>query len=448
MSNTFGWKRKNGEKVGEVMFEFIRDIATNLFFIMFLVFLYQYWSEKRDWSRQIKQIAVFLFGALSIILCMKFTIPTNTGFVFDLRYIPFIIGGLYGGPLVTIGLYLIMFIIRLSIGGMVGIIITTTISTLIAIVMLSIHKLFTTWGSNKKISFATTLGTYSALIVAVMTVLISPGAGLDQRDWITYIAGYLVGTWISTKVVEDIRQHELLQRKLIRNEKLEAVSHLASSISHEVRNPLTTSRGFMQLLSEQDVPDHCKEYIKISIEEIDRAAGIIQDYLTFAKPSPEKVEILQIKDELKRALDVMQPLANMNNVKVQSVLMEGLIKAERSRLQQCFVNLMKNAIEAMPNGGVLSVYSTVIDEKMVVIRIRDTGIGMDANQLSRLGEPYFSTKDIKGTGLGMMVVYRIIESMNGFIEVESEVGKGTCFTIALPLKKEAKEKISLKREVV
>ena len=430
------------------MFDFIRDIAPNLFFILFLVFLYQYWSEKREWSKPIKQIAVFLFGALSIVLCMKFTIPTDNGLVFDLRYIPFIIGGLYGGPLVTIGLYLIMFILRLSIGGMVGIIITTTIATLIAVLILSIYEKFTTWSSIEKISFATTLGTYSALTVAIMTVLISPRAGMDQKNWIAYIVAYLVGTWISTRVVEDIRQHELLQRKLIRNEKLEAVSHLASSISHEVRNPLTTSRGFMQLLSEQDVPVHCKEYIKISIEEIDRAAGIIQDYLTFAKPSPEKVEILQTKDELKRAMDVMQPLANMNNVEVQSVLMEGSIKAERSRLQQCLVNLMKNAIEAMPNGGLLSVYSNVIDDKTVVIRIRDTGIGMDANQLSRLGEPYFSTKEIKGTGLGMMVVYRIIESMNGFIEVESEVGKGTCFTITLPMKKRAKEKISLQREVV
>ncbi|MEC1770836.1 ATP-binding protein [Schinkia azotoformans] len=430
------------------MFDFIRDIAPNLFFILFLVFLYQYWSEKREWSKPIKQIAVFLFGALSIVLCMKFTIPTDNGLVFDLRYIPFIIGGLYGGPLVTIGLYLIVFILRLSIGGMVGITITTTIATLIAVLILSIYEKFTTWSSIEKISFATTLGTYSALTVAIMTVLISPGAGMDQKNWIAYIVAYLVGTWISTRVVEDIRQHELLQRKLIRNEKLEAVSHLASSISHEVRNPLTTSRGFMQLLSEQDVPVHCKEYIKISIEEIDRAAGIIQDYLTFAKPSPEKVEILQTKDELKRAMDVMQPLANMNNVEVQSVLMEGSIKAERSRLQQCLVNLMKNAIEAMPNGGLLSVYSNVIDDKTVVIRIRDTGIGMDANQLSRLGEPYFSTKEIKGTGLGMMVVYRIIESMNGFIEVESEVGKGTCFTITLPMKKRAKEKISLQREVV
>src|SRR5690606_15181647 len=115
---------------------------------------------------------------------------------------------------------------------------------------------------------------------------------------------------------------------------------------------------------------------------------------------------------------------------------------------QCFVNLMKNAIEAMPNGGILSVYSTVVNGKSVVIRIKDTGIGMDDKQLSRLGEPYFSTKDIKGTGLGMMVVYRIIESMNGFIEVESEVGKGTCFTITLPLKKEFREKKKLKKEVV
>lgn len=430
------------------MFEFIKDIATNLFFILFLVFLYQYWSEKRDWSRPIKQIAVFLFGALGIILCMKFTIPANNGLVFDLRYIPFIIGGLYGGPLVTIGLYLILFILRLSIGGMVGILITAIITTLIAVFILSIHKLFTTWTSIEKISFATTLGTYSVLIIAVMTVLISPESGMDQNNWIAYIVAYLVGTWISTKIVEDIRQHELLQRKLIRNEKLEAVSHLASSISHEVRNPLTTSRGFMQLLGEQDVPEHCKEYIKISIEEIDRAAGIIQDYLTFAKPSPEKVEILQSKDELKWAIDVLQPLANMNNVKIQSLLMEGSIKGERSRLQQCLVNLMKNAIEAMPNGGLLSVNSTVVSDKIVVIRIRDTGIGMDEKQLSRLGEPYFSTKEIKGTGLGMMVVYRIIESMNGFIEVESEIGKGTCFTITLPLKKEVKEKVSLQHKVV
>lgn len=430
------------------MLEFIRDIATNLFFILLLVFLYQYWAEKRDWSRPIKQIAVFLFGAIGILLCMKFTIPTENGLVFDLRYIPFIIGCLYGGPPVTIGLYLIMFILRLSMGGMVGILITITISTLIAVLILSIHKLFSNWTPLEKISFASILGTYSALIIAVMTVLISPEAGMDQNKWIAYIGAYLVGTWISTKIVEDIRQHEIFQRKLIRNEKLEAVSHLASSISHEVRNPLTTSRGFMQLLSEQDVPEHCKEYIKISIEEIDRAAGIIQDYLTFAKPSPEKVEILQAKDELKRAMDVMQPLANMNNVKIQSILMEGSIKGERSRLQQCFVNLMKNAIEAMPNGGLLSVYSTVVNDKMVVIRIRDTGIGMDATQLSRLGEPYFSTKEIKGTGLGMMVVYRIIESMSGSIDVESEVGKGTCFTITLPVKKEVKESVSLQQKVV
>ncbi|HHW36433.1 MAG TPA: two-component sensor histidine kinase [Bacillales bacterium] len=430
------------------MFEFIKDIAPNLFFILFLVFFHQYWSEKREWSRPIKQISVFLFGALSIILCMGFTIPTNNGMTFDLRYIPFIIGGLYGGPFVTIGLYILMFVLCLAIGGTVGFIITTTIATLIAILILSIHKQYQTWVASEKLSFTTTLGTYSALTVAVMTVLISPEAGMDQKNWIAYMAAYLVGTWISTKVIEDIRQYELLQRKLVRSEKLEAVSHLASSISHEVRNPLTTSRGFMQLLSEQEVPDHCKEYIKISIEEIDRAAEIIQDYLTFAKPSPEKVEILQTKDELKRAMDVMQPLANMNNVKVQSVLMEGSIKAERSRLQQCIVNLMKNAIEAMPNGGLLSVYSDVVNDKTVVIRIRDTGIGMDANQLSRLGEPYFSTKEIKGTGLGMMVVYRIIESMNGFIEVESEVGKGTCFTITLPLKKEVKEKVSLQSGVV
>lgn len=430
------------------MDEFIKEISTNMFFILFIVLLYQYWFEKRDWSMLRKKVAIFLFGALGIILCLKFTITTGSGLVFDLRYIPFIIGSLYGGSVVAIGLYLVMIICRFFIGGLVGFLLTFFITTAVAIFMLSIRKNFIVWSSKEKIFLTVTLSTYTAILVAVMTELISPLSYMEQDNWIAYMIAYLIGTWITTKVVEDIRQHELLQRKLIRNKKLEAVSHLASSISHEVRNPLTTSRGFMQLLSEQDVSNNCQEYIKIAIEEMDRAAEIIQDYLTFAKPSPEKIELLNINDELQRAIDVMQPLANMHNVSIETALAVGYIKGERSRLQQCLVNLMKNAIEAMPNGGILTVNSTVVNDSTMMIRITDTGIGMDALQLSRLGEPYFSTKDIKGTGLGMMVVYRIIESMNGLIDVESEVGKGTCFTITLPLRKEIKEKVQLQKEMV
>ncbi|WP_458412970.1 ATP-binding protein [Schinkia sp. CFF1] len=430
------------------MFDFITKIATNLFFILFLILLYQHWSEKRDWSKRAKYAAVFLFGASGILLCMKFTIPEGNGLVFDLRYIPFIISGLYGGPVVMIGLYFIMLLFRLMLGGFAGFIITLVTSTLLTIFIIGIRKSFANWSIVEKTLFTISLGTYTPLLVAVMTELIYPSSKMYQGSWFVYITAYLVGTWLTTKIIEDIRHHEIVQRKLIRNEKLEAVSHLASSISHEVRNPLTTSRGFMQLLSEQDVPDQFKDYINIAIDEIDRAANIIQDYLTFAKPSPEKIEILQAKSELQRAIDVMQPFANLNNVTIHAQFVEGFIKGESSRLQQCLVNLMKNAIEAMPNGGKLTICSSIVNHNVMSIKIKDTGIGMDEKQLSRLGEPYFSTKEIKGTGLGMMVVYRIIESMNGMVQVVSEVGKGTCFTIILPLKKEGKEKLHLTQEVV
>ncbi|HHY73425.1 MAG TPA: two-component sensor histidine kinase [Bacillus bacterium] len=430
------------------MYEFIKDLSTNLFFILFLVLLYQYWSEKRDWSKRAKKAATFLLGAAGIVLCMKFSIKAEDGLFFDLRYIPFIISGLYGGPAITIGLYIVMLVVRFFLGGMVGFLLTVLIATSVAILVFAVRKRFLTWSVFEKMLFTVAFSTYNAFVVTILIVLFYPNSSMNYVFWIAYIASYLIGPWITLKIVEDIRHNELVYRKLIRNEKLEAASHLASSISHEVRNPLTASRGFMQLLSEQDVPDNCRDYIRIAIDEIDRAAGIIQDYLTFAKPSPDKIELLHTKTELKCSIDVMLPLANMNNVTIHTKIMDGIIKGERSRLQQCLVNLMKNAIEAMPNGGLLTILSSVVNNSFITIQIKDTGIGMDATQLCRLGEPYFSTKDMKGTGLGMMVVYRIIESMNGFIDVESEVGKGTCFTITLPLKSENNENVSLTKKVV
>lgn len=352
--------------------------------------------------------------------------------MFDLRYIPLIFGGLYGGPLITVGLSLVIITFRLYLGSGVGFIATVFVVCIIMVVILFIRKWFHSLKSIERTSFSVILTLLTAIAAATVSEIMNSRILLDTQAWSGYIVAYMIGAWLTSKIVEDVLRHDLVEKQLIRNEKLEAVSHLASSISHEVRNPLTTSRGFMQLLREEDVPDRLKNYIDIAIEEMDRAEEIIRDYLTFAKPSPEKVENFQVKEELKRALDVVRPLANMNNVIIHSNFCDGEINGEVSRFQQCFINLYKNAIEAMPNGGDLSVFTEVKNYNMTII-IADSGIGMTEAQLSRLGEPYFSTKGMKGTGLGMMVVYRIIESMNGMIEVESKIGRGTCFIIRFPL---------------
>ena len=172
----------------------------------------------------------------------------------------------------------------------------------------------------------------------------------------------------------------------------------------------------------------------MAIEEIYRAEAIITDYLTFAKPSPEQVEKLNVKAEIERVIDVLRPFANMNSVEIRSSLIPFHVFGERDKFQQCLLNIMKNSIEAMPNGGTLDVYVSIGQDE-VLIRITDTGIGMTKEQIERLGEPYFTTKGMKGTGLGMMVVYRIIESMGGSIEIISEVNKGTEISLSLPLAK-------------
>lgn len=415
------------------MYWFVKELTPNLFFIIFLVLLYQFWFRNRDCTNQVKGWGIFIISSIAILLCMSFSIKVNPFFIFDLRYVPLIIGGLYGGPLITIGLALVTIAYRFYLGGGVGFQATILVVLTIMFIVLLIRKWFHALNSMERTSFSVILTLLTAIGAATISEIMNTRLLLNTEAWSGYIVAYMIGSWLTVKIVEDVLRHELVEKQLIRNEKLEAVSHLASSISHEVRNPLTTSRGFMQLLREEDVPERLKNYIDIAIDEMDRAEAIIRDYLTFAKPSPEKIEIFQVKDELKRALDVIRPLANMNNVMIHSQFCDGEIKGEQSKFQQCFINLFKNAIEAMPNGGELSVV-TEVEESYMTILIRDSGIGMTDEQLSRLGEPYFSTKELKGTGLGMMVVYRIIESMNGMIEVESKVGKGTCFILRIPLK--------------
>ncbi|GER70115.1 hypothetical protein BpJC7_14180 [Weizmannia acidilactici] len=251
------------------------------------------------------------------------------------------------------------------------------------------------------------------------------------------------GMFIVGYMVEHIRKQHFVLRRLIRMEKMEVVSHLAASISHEIRNPLTATRGFLQLLMEsKDIPEDKKKYISIAVSELDQAEGIIRYYLTFAKPTPEKLEVLNLEEEIEKAIRILEPLANMNAVDIRPHLHSCKMVGNTGFLQQILINIMKNGIEAMPNGGVLSIY-TKQDSSKVSIIIADEGVGMDEAQKSRLGEPYFSTKESKGTGHGMMVVFRLVETMNGSVQVDSEKRKETTITLIFPALSETTKKILL-----
>jgi two-component system sporulation sensor kinase B len=222
-----------------------------------------------------------------------------------------------------------------------------------------------------------------------------------------------------------------IRRKVIDVEKMEMVSHLSASISHEIRNGLTGAKGFMQLLKENEHDLLKKKYIGIALEELERSETIIRDFLTFAKPAPEKIEKINMEHLIEYVIELISPLSHMNSIVVNKNLSPFWLQGERKIIQQAFLNIMKNGIEAMPGGGTLEI-GMKDNADMFAIMIKDTGVGMDDEQIERLGKPYFTTKGQKGTGLGMMVAFRVIEELEGKISVKSEKGRGTAFTIYLP----------------
>ncbi|WML50572.1 HAMP domain-containing sensor histidine kinase [Neobacillus sp. PS3-34] len=201
-----------------------------------------------------------------------------------------------------------------------------------------------------------------------------------------------------------------------------------------MRNPMTAIKGFLQLIITDGFDEKKKkEYALIAVSEIDRAERIIRDFLTYAKPVSNKKDKINLAEEIYKIVEIIEPLAHLNTVEIYfdsqpSCFMLG----EKASIHQCLLNLFKNSIEAMENGGVLSI-CTYQDDSNLYVDIKDTGIGMSEVQLKRLGKPFFSTKGDKGTGLGMMTTFTLIKSMNGSIDVSSKLGAGTTFTLSFPL---------------
>ncbi len=225
-----------------------------------------------------------------------------------------------------------------------------------------------------------------------------------------------------------------LQEEMNKLTQIKTVSEIAASISHEVRNPLTVTRGFTQLLRDGSLSDEQRnQYIRLSLEELDRAERIIGDYLTFAKPSIENERVLQLDEEIKYIVQVINPYAMLNDITVEVNMddCQYAILGEKQKLHQSLLNIVKNGIEAIERKGKISIELKKYNDLAKLI-IKDNGKGMSEEQINKIGTPYFSTKE-KGTGLGTMVAFNIIKAMQGDYKIESQIGKGTSFCITFPL---------------
>lgn len=232
---------------------------------------------------------------------------------------------------------------------------------------------------------------------------------------------------IARNIKERKENHELM----IRNEKLEIAGQLAASIAHEIRNPLTAIKGFMKLVEQGSL--NIKDVYPILDAEINRIETISSELLLLGKPVSTEIKVMDLSKLLYDICTFMQSQANMENVMLHFEILDKplLCKCNGDQVKQVFMNIIKNAIEAVSNGGHIMVHANEEDEH-AVFEIIDNGVGIPKDIQNRLGEPFYTTKE-KGTGLGLMVCYNIIEQHNGHIRFNSVEREGTVFTISIPL---------------
>ncbi|SDG46619.1 PAS domain S-box-containing protein [Fontibacillus panacisegetis] len=231
-------------------------------------------------------------------------------------------------------------------------------------------------------------------------------------------------------ISRDMTEHNKMEDLLRRSEKLTTVGRLAAGVAHEIRNPLTTLRGFLQM--QQSMKMVNEMHTDIMLSELDRINLIVSEFLILAKPQAVHFEVKDVRFTLGDVISLLDSEAHLHNIEFQVYFSQApiLIHCEENQLKQVFINVLKNAMEAMPSGGMIKLLVEE-EDRQAVIRVIDQGEGISKERLKKLGEPFYTNKE-KGTGLGLMVSQRIIEVHKGLLEFESELGKGTIVTVTLP----------------
>ncbi|MEW9668641.1 PAS domain S-box protein [Ammoniphilus sp. 3BR4] len=233
-------------------------------------------------------------------------------------------------------------------------------------------------------------------------------------------------------ICRDITERRQTEELIRRSEKLSVVGELAAGIAHEIRNPLTSLRGFIQLFKSEDTLGVKRLRHEIMLSEIDRINEIVGELLVLAKPSQEQYNLRSITEMLNDIITLLEAQANLLDVEIKKEFDSELpLVVCNSSIKQVFINLLKNAMESMPHGGKIFIQAKKMDDK-ICIRVIDQGEGIPQDQLLKIGQPFYTTKET-GTGLGLMVSQRIILNHKGTMHIESEWRRGTTVEITIPL---------------
>jgi two-component system NtrC family sensor kinase len=225
------------------------------------------------------------------------------------------------------------------------------------------------------------------------------------------------------------------QAQLVQSEKLASVGQLTAGIVHDVKNPLAVIKGLAEELAEEpDMDEYSIDGLKTIRESASKANTIVTDLLKFARQSTPEMQSRDMRDTIESVMRLTEYLTRKGKVEVEAILPERAVMAtyDPQQIEQVLINLLTNAVQAMPDGGTLTFDLSQSDDD-VVLKVTDTGVGIPKENFARIFDPFFTTKpEGEGTGLGLSVSYGIITRHGGHIDLSSTVGEGTTFTIHIP----------------
>ena len=402
-------------------------VLDQVLMVLFPILVYQLFFNESDFQRRKPYSKLSLLLLIMLFLTMSFPIVLEKGYNYDFRVIPVIISFVYAGVIPGLMTATLLIIYRFYLGGD-GVYLNLFNITLVTSLLILFTLKYETFMVRNK-TLLVSIIYFSSLVLKIFYLF-----KCHQTEQIPFMTLFYLISWISLLmvvfIIDYVDQHLKIQKELQRAEKLNVISQLAASVAHEVRNPMTTVKGFLQLMgSDSHVHSSHKDYIEISLRELNHAQSIINDYLSLAKPNTEGFSSINVSNEVTNAISLITSYSNINNIRIESSIQDSLyMNGNKDELKQILVNIIKNGIEAIGHKGLLTVNAYLNNLGEIIIEIIDTGTGMTKEQINKVGTPFYSTKD-KGTGVGLTISYQLVHSMKGKVELESEPGKGTKFTI-------------------
>ncbi|MFD2443047.1 ATP-binding protein [Bacillus sp. CGMCC 1.16607] len=232
-------------------------------------------------------------------------------------------------------------------------------------------------------------------------------------------------------ISRDISERKKAEEILLQSEKLSIVGELAAGVAHEIRNPLTTIKGFVQLYKKEE---HSNVFTDLILSELERIETITSELLSLGKPQAIQLNRTNLREMVENTVELLSPQALLNNIRFNLEIEESafFIIGEKNQLKQVLLNILKNALESMNKDGEIQLKLRKNTEAECIISIQDQGCGVPEELLPRLGEPFYTLKE-KGTGLGLMICHKIIKQHHGSITYQSKINEGTLVEIRLPL---------------